>query len=59
MRLDGEILKLEIDLSKDYGKSKSGKTKVVASTEGNMPVPEHTNMRIGVNIYKYPPRDEQ
>ena len=57
MSLDGDILKLEIDIAKDFGSSKSGKTNVVASTEGNMPVPNHPNIRIGVNVYKYPPRE--
>ncbi|HOX28288.1 MAG TPA: hypothetical protein PLQ76_03940 [bacterium] len=57
MKVEGDILKIEIDLSKDHGPSKSGKTISVASTEGNVPVPDHSNMRIGVNIYKYAPRD--
>jgi hypothetical protein len=52
--VDGEILKIEIDLSKDLGKSKSGKTLVVASSEGNVVVPDHPNMRLGINVYKYP-----
>jgi len=51
--VEGEILKIEIDLSKDFGKSKSGKTLVVASSEGNIPVPDHQNMRLGINVYKY------
>ncbi len=53
MKVEGEILKIEIDLAKDFGPSKSGKTVVVASSEGNVPVPEHTNMRLGINVYKY------
>jgi hypothetical protein len=57
MTLEGDILKLEIDISKDFGTSKSGKTNVVATTEGNMPVPNHPNIRIGANVYKYPPRE--
>jgi hypothetical protein len=51
--VDGEIMKIEIDLAKDFGKSKSGKTLVVASSEGNVPVPDHPNMRLGINVYKY------
>lgn len=31
---DGNFLKLKIDLSKGYGESKSGKSIVVASSEG-------------------------
>ncbi|MFA6448903.1 MAG: hypothetical protein WCX65_05515 [bacterium] len=51
--VDGDIMKIEIDLAKDFGKSKSGKTLVVASSEGNVPVPDHPNMRLGINVYKY------
>jgi len=53
IKVEGEILKIEIDLAKDFGKSKSGKTLVVASSEGNIPVPDHPNMRLGINVYKY------
>ena len=51
--VNGDILRIEIDLAKDFGKSKSGKTLVVASSEGNVPVPDHPNMRLGINVYKY------
>jgi hypothetical protein len=53
IKVDGEIMKIEIDLAQDFGKSKSGKTLVVASSEGNVPVPDHPNMRLGINVYKY------
>ena len=53
IKVEGEILKIEIDLATDFGKSKSGKTLVVASSEGNVPVPDHPNMRLGINVYKY------
>ena len=48
----GKILTLTIDLSKDFGASKSGKTTVVASTLGNQPVPDNESIKIGVNVYK-------
>ncbi len=53
LSVDGDILKIEVDISKDFGKSKSGKTTVVASSEGNVQVPDHPNMRLGINVYKY------
>jgi len=53
MNVEGETLTIKVDLSKDFGKSKSGKTIIVASTEGNVSVPER-NEKIGLNIYRYP-----
>lgn len=34
----GEVLTLTIDLSKNFGASKSGKSVIIASTEGNQKV---------------------
>jgi len=45
---------ITIDLSKDFGPSKSGKTIVVATTRGNVPIPGAENIRLGINCYKYP-----
>ena len=53
MTIEGELLTIKVDLSKDFGKSKSGKTIIVASTEGNVSVPERDE-KIGLNIYRYP-----
>ena len=53
MAINGEILTITVDLSKDLGPSKSGKTTVIASTHGNVSVPEHPDTKIGLNIYKY------
>lgn len=49
----GQKLTLEIDLSKRFGKSASGKTTIIATTQGNMPVPsgEHMGVSFGVNVY--------
>ena len=51
MAVDGEILTIKIDLSKRYGPSKSGKTVSVATTAGNMSVPEFKDIKIGLNAY--------
>jgi hypothetical protein len=40
MTVEGETLIIKVDLSKDFGPSKSGKTIIIASTEGNVSVPE-------------------
>ena len=44
---------IEIDLTKEFGPSKSGKTITVASSRGNQKV-EGTDVIIGLNVYKYP-----
>jgi hypothetical protein len=51
--IKGDKLIVEIDLKKDFGPSKSGKTITIASTRGNQKV-EGTNAIIGLNVYKYP-----
>ena len=45
---------ITIDLTKDFGPSKSGKTIVVATTRGNVPIPGSGTIKIGINCYKYP-----
>jgi len=51
--IKGDKLIIEIDLKKDFGPSKSGKTITIASTRGNQKV-EGTDAIIGLNVYKYP-----
>ncbi len=53
MTIEGDILVIKVDLSKDFGQSKSGKTIIVASTEGNATVPGRKE-KIGLNVYRYP-----
>jgi ABC-type molybdate transport system ATPase subunit len=47
----GDILTIEIDLSKRFGKSSSGKTTIVATTAGNVKVDGHPDISIGINAY--------
>lgn len=55
-KVTGTKLVLEIDLTKEKGPSSSGKTIIVASTEGNAKIPEWTkaDMLFGLNVYKKP-----
>jgi hypothetical protein len=53
MTVEGETLTIKVDLSKDFGPSKSGKTIIIASSEGNVSVLERDE-KIGLNIYRYP-----
>ncbi len=54
MKIEGNILTIKVDLSKEYGPSSSGKTIIVASTEGNITVPERDE-KVGLNVYKKKP----
>jgi hypothetical protein len=51
MTVEQDTLTLVVDLSQEFGPSKSGKTIIVASTEGNKSVPGR-NEKVGLNIYK-------
>ncbi|HJJ48192.1 MAG TPA: hypothetical protein O0X39_04255 [Methanocorpusculum sp.] len=47
------ILTIKIDLNKEFGPSKSGKTITIGSTLGNKPVSrKYPEIRVGVNVYK-------
>jgi hypothetical protein len=52
MKLTGNMLTITVDVSKDFGKSSSGKSIVIASTEGNISIPEKNDVKIGLNVYK-------
>ena len=52
MSVDGNILTIKVDLTKDFGPSSSGKTIIIASSEGNQPVPGKEAVKIGLNVYK-------
>jgi hypothetical protein len=51
MAVAGNILTLTVDLTKEFGPSSSGKTIIIASTEGNVAVPERDE-KIGLNVYR-------
>ena len=52
MKLEGTILTMKVDISKDFGPSKSGKSITIASTEGNISVPGAEEVKVGLNVYK-------
>ena len=51
MTTTGNILTIKVDLSQRFGKSSSGKSTIVASTEGNISIPGNEEIKIGLNIY--------
>ena len=51
LTVEGTMLTIKVDLSQDFGPSSSGKTTIIASTEGNISIPGREE-KIGLNIYK-------
>ena len=51
MTVNGDILTIKVDLSKTFGKSSSGKSTIIASTEGNQSIPGRDEVKIGLNVY--------
>ena len=54
MTVEGNILTIKVDLSKEFGPSSSGKTIIVATTEGNVSV-EGRDEKVGLNVYRKKP----
>ncbi len=54
MTVEGQILTIKVDLSKEFGPSSSGKNIIIATTEGNVNVPDRED-KIGLNIYRKKP----
>jgi hypothetical protein len=52
MKVEGDILTIKIDLTKEFGPSSSGKTIIIASTEGNIAIDGHEEIKVGLNVYK-------
>ncbi len=54
MTVEGTMLTIRVDLSKEFGPSASGKTIIIASTEGNVPIPDRAE-KVGLNVYRKKP----
>lgn len=52
MQVQGDMLTIKVDLKKEFGPSSSGKTTIIATTEGNITAPEHEDIKIGINVYR-------
>jgi hypothetical protein len=52
MSLEGNVLIIKVDLTKEFGPSSSGKTIIISSTEGNVSVPGREEVKLGLNVYK-------
>lgn len=51
MTVDGNILTIKVDLSKEFGPSSSGKSITIASSEGNQTIPGREE-KVGLNVYR-------
>ncbi|WP_455242338.1 hypothetical protein [Petrachloros mirabilis] len=51
MKIEGTTLTITVDLSKEFGPSASGKTIIIASTEGNVTIPDRQE-KVGLNVYR-------
>jgi hypothetical protein len=51
MSVEGTVLTIRVDLSKEFGPSSTGKTIIVASTEGNVTIPNRQE-KVGLNVYR-------
>lgn len=56
MTVEGDILTIKVDLSKEFGLLSSGKSVIISSTEGNQSVEGREEVKIGLNVYKKPPQ---
>lgn len=52
MKIEGDELVIRVNLKEDHGLSKSGKTIIIASSEGNISLPGDPLVKIGLNIYR-------
>ena len=57
MTVEGNVLNIKVDLSKEFGKSSSGKSMIIGTTEGNVSIPDNEEIKIGLNVYKKIPKD--
>ena len=58
IHVEGKKLTIVVDLDQEFGLSSSGKSVTVASTEGNVTVPGHEEVKIGLNVYKPRPKKD-
>lgn len=52
MTVEENVLIIRVDLTKEFGLSSSGKNIIIASTEGNVPIPGHEDAKVGLNVYR-------
>ncbi len=56
-KVEKNILTIKVDLKKEFGKSKSGKSITIGTTEGNMMVEGTDGVKVGLNVYRSAPSE--
>jgi hypothetical protein len=51
MTVERNILTIKVDLNKEFGPSSSKKSIIIASTEGNVSLPNREE-KVGLNVYR-------
>ena len=59
IKVDGNTITITADLTQEFGLSSSGKSIIVASTDGSVSIPGHEHIKIGVNVYRPRPKDDR
>jgi hypothetical protein len=52
MSVEKNELVIRVRLDKDLGLSTSGKSRIVATTSGNVSVPGSEDVKVGLNVYR-------
>ena len=52
MNLEGNILTIKVDITKEFGVSGSGKSIIIAANEGNQSIAPDHDVKIGLNVYR-------
>ncbi|MBP1711469.1 MAG: uncharacterized protein H6Q49_1671 [Deltaproteobacteria bacterium] len=52
MEVVDNILTIKVDLTREFGPSSSGKTIIIATTEGNVTIPSQEDKKVGLNVYR-------
>lgn len=52
IRVEGDKLIIEVDLTQDHGRTTSGKSTKIASSDGSTSVPGREDVKVNLNVYK-------
>lgn len=52
LKVEHGKLIVTVDLTKELGPSSSGKSVIIATTEGNIDVPGEPHVKLGLNVYR-------
>ncbi len=56
LEIEGDTLLIRVNLKETHGVTTSGKSIKIASSEGNVPLPGHEEIKLGLNIYTPAPK---